>query len=373
LTLNRVVMGEHSEDGLGTKPEDDKDGKLIGDAINNSLSNLNPDLMFEKLVEDYSTAKQIYGEKLLREITGADENYLEHNLQIPEYQRELKSTIEQRIKQLKKKGLVNKDDAITDKAIELASMILYTEELDKISNMGQKELKKISFHGDKKDLKPYTKSDRYRDISVRKTVKVAIQRQRKNLTKDEIRVHSRHSKGEIYIVYGLDASGSMKGEKISNCKKAGVALAYNAIEKKDRVGIIVFGQEPKEIMPTNDFAMLLREITTIRAASITDIAGTIKKSVDMFPKTDVTKHLVLITDAMPTTGDDPEQATLEAVSQARAAGITVSLVGIELEAGRELGEQIAELGGGRLYLASSSEDVDIMVLEDYSHVSENRR
>ena len=33
----------------------------------------------------------------------------------------------------------------------------------------------------------------------------------------------------------------MKGPKIGACKRAGIALAYKAIEEKDKVGLIVFG------------------------------------------------------------------------------------------------------------------------------------
>ncbi len=73
------------------------------------------------------------------------------------------------------------------------------------------------------------------------------------------------------IIYALDASSSMKGEKIEMSKKAGVALAYNAIKNKDKVGLVVFGSEIKEeITPTEDFNYLLNKITTIRATKQTD-------------------------------------------------------------------------------------------------------
>ena len=37
------------------------------------------------------------------------------------------------------------------------------------------------------------------------------------------------------IIYGLDASGSMKGNKLKAAKKAGIALAFKAIEEKNTV------------------------------------------------------------------------------------------------------------------------------------------
>jgi Mg-chelatase subunit ChlD len=133
------------------------------------------------------------------------------------------------------------------------------------------------------------------------------------------------------------------------------------------VGLIVFGSEvTKAIEPMNNFGTLLKEIVTIRAQSETNIAETIKKAVEMFPKSDVTKHLVLITDAMPTAGNKPEHDTIEAASLAKANSITMSLVGIELDKkGRSLAEKLVELGEGRLYAVKNVENVDRIVLEDY--------
>jgi len=311
-----------------------EDGKLLSEALDNSISSFIPEMMFEEMVKDYAMAKQIYGEKLLRQVTGYNDSYLEKNIRIPEFQRELQKSIEKKIDKLKKEKLLDKKASITEKGIELASVVMYTEELDRIAPkgfMGEKVHKKISIHGEKQDIKQYSKGDRYRDISVHKTVKAAIRRGHKNLETEDMKVFLRKSRGEIYIIYALDASGSMKGNKISSCKKAGIALSYKAIEHKDKVGLIVFGKDvQKKILPTRNFTELLKEIATIRAASETDIAKTIKESILMFPKSDVTKHLVLITDAMPTAGKDPEKETLEAASLARANDITISLVGIKL-------------------------------------------
>src|SRR3989338_5353069 len=143
----------------------------------------------------------------------------------------------------------------------------------------------------------------------------------------------------------------MKGRKIDACKKAGIALAYKAINEKDKVGLIVFGSEVKEtIQPTSDFNLLLKEITRIMASKETDIVSTLQKAIELFPGDKITKHLILITDALPTKGDEPEKSTLEEASIARSKGITISVIGIDLdEKGKKLAEKIVEIGEGRLY------------------------
>ena len=349
------------------------DGKTIKEALNQGIGSFTPDLMFEQMVKNFSVAKQIYGPSLIRQLTTYDENYLSRNIKIPEFQKELKKKIEDKIESLKDSSLIKKDGAISDKGIELASLILYTEELDHLipkGIFGDKIHKKAFIYGDKENTKNYRKGDRYRDIAIKKSLKLAIRRGHKSLDEKDLKISEKQSKGQIYLVYALDASGSMKGKKIETCKKAGIALAYKAIEEKDKVGLIVFGSEIKEfIEPTNDFRRLLIEITKIKASKETNIEQTIKKAIELFPSKEVTKHLLLLTDAMPTVGKEPEKETLEAVSLARISGITISLIGIQLDRqGKELAEKIAELGEGRLYIVKDIEEIDKIVLEDYYSV-----
>ncbi len=348
-------------------------GKLISDAINQGMSSFSPDLMFEQLVKNYTLAKQIYGESLTRLVSGYEPDYIKKNIGIPEFQKELKERIQEKIQQLKDDGFVEKDNSLSEKGIELASLVLYFKELDKIvpkGIVGEKISKKAFIYGEKENSRAYKKGDRYRDIALKKSIKLAIRRGHKNFDEKDLQVYEKQSKGQTYIIYGLDASSSMKGKKIEACKKAGIALAYKAINEKDKVGLIVFGSEIKKfIEPTLDFTRLLKEITNIRTSKETDIASTLQKAIELFPSDDVTKHFILITDALPTKGDNPEKSTLEGASIARSKGITISLIGINLdEKGKKLAEKIVELGEGRLYVVRNLENVDNIVLEDYYSV-----
>ena len=107
-------------------------GKLISDAINQGMSSFTPDMMFEQLVKSYTLAKQIYGESIIRLVSGYEPDYVKKNIGIPEFQRELREKIQQKIQELKDDGFVSKDDSISEKVIELASLVLYFEELYKI-------------------------------------------------------------------------------------------------------------------------------------------------------------------------------------------------------------------------------------------------
>jgi len=334
------------------------------------MSSFSPDLMFEQLVKNYTIAKQIYGESIIRLVSGYEPDYIKKNIGIPEFQKELKEKIQQKIEELKEEGFLLKDNSLSEKGIELASLVLYFEELDKIvpkGAMGEKISKKPYIYGEKENSRLYKKGDRYRDIALKKTVKLAVRRGHNYFDSKDLQVYEKQSKGQTYIIYALDASGSMKGKKIDACKKAGIALAYKAINEKDKVGLIVFGSEVKEVIePTSDFTRLLKEITRIRASKETDIVSTLQKAIELFPSENITKHLILITDALPTKGETPEKSTLEKASTARSKGITISLIGINLdEKGKRLAEKIVEIGEGRLYIIRNLENVDKIVLEDY--------
>ncbi|MBD3310340.1 VWA domain-containing protein [Candidatus Woesearchaeota archaeon] len=348
-------------------------GKVVEDALNMGINSFTPDLMFDQITRNYSIAKKLFGETILRLICGYDPDYIKKNIGIPEFRRELQERIEKNIDRLKKEDLLDKEGTITERGVELASLILYTEELDNIipkGILGEKMHKKHSHYGDRGDVHDFRQGDRYKDLALRRSVKIAARRGHKKIFKHDLKTFERQSKGLIHIIYALDASGSMKGKKIEVSKKAGIALAYKALEEKDKVGVMVFGSDIKqEIPPTDDFTLLLKAITSARASRETDLSKTISRAADIFPKDKATKHLLLLTDVLPTIGKNPEEDTLEAVSRARSAGITISLVGINLDSrGKKLAEKIVRLGEGRLYVIRNLEDLDKIVLEDYYSV-----
>jgi len=345
-------------------------GKLIEEAFNRSIGTFVPDMIFANLVKNYSIAKQLYGETMLRLLTGYDPNYLQKNLGIPEFRKELQRAITERIEQLRQQGLIDDEGMVKQKGLELASLVLYVEELDHIipkELLGQKITKKRSTYGEPGATHVFRAGERYRDIALRPSITRAIKRGRQQLVLHDLQSRERQAKGTINVIYALDASASMKGKKLETCKKAGVALAFKAIAEKDKVGLVVFGTEVKDaVPPTDDFGFLLQRITRVMASRQTDFSTMIRKATELFARDSSTKHLIVLTDALPTVGKEPEQETLKAVSAARAHGITLSLIGIELDAkGTALAEQMTRIGEGRFTVVHDLENLDRLVLLDY--------
>ncbi len=343
--------------------------ELIHEAGNRSIGAFTPSLLFTQMVQNFSITKQLLGEKLIRLLTGYDPNYIEKNLKIPEFRKELQKALYQNVEKLKEDKLLDNEGMITEKGTELGAMVLI-KELDNFitkDKIGEKINKKTSHYGEKKDTRKYRQGDRYKDLNLKRSIHMAIKRQHKSLMGDDLMTSQREGRGKVSIIFALDASASMKGRKLDTCKRAGIVLAYNAIQDKDDVGVVVFGSEIKSALPpTRDFPAILNAVAHIKACRQTDFAAMIAKSVELFPATGETKHLIILTDALPTVGLEPEKETLQAVSIARSAGITVSLIGVQLdEAGAKLAKQITRIGAGRFSLVRDLDQVGHIVLEDY--------
>lgn len=366
--LMRSVM-EHDDQEI-------KDGKLVSESVDYNINSFQPDLMFENLVKNYQNAKRIFGPTMIRELTGYDDRFVEKNIKIPEFQSELKNRIQQSVEELKKKRMIDDQGRVTKEGIKLSALVRYTEELDKLETTGLGKQKKEHRHyGERADHELFKKGKHtYHDVDLKKSVKLAIRRGHKQVINSDLIAANREEHGKINIIYAVDSSGSMRGDKIKMAKQAGVALTYKAMQDLNKVGLIIFTSKIEEsIAPCNDFMLLLEKLTAARAGLETDIASVIDEAVKLFTGIKGTKHLVLLTDALPTKTKEkkgPRQRVLEAAGIARDSGITISMVGVSLdEEGEKLAKRIVELGEGKLYRAKNIDDLDAIVLEDYEMFS----
>jgi Mg-chelatase subunit ChlD len=307
---------------------------------------------------------------MIRELTGYEPGYVDKNINIPEFKRELKERIKKNIEELEKKGLIDKEGTITEEGYDYATLSILTEELDRLEGkglLGENKSRETSNIGSIKDYRPYRNSDTYKQLNIRQTIKKAIRRGRENISREEFVSSDKESQGNLEIIYAIDNSGSMRGEKIGMAKKAGIALMYRAIQNKDKVGLVVFGSKlATKKTPTTNFYDLLKDINRIKTSGETDISLAIENAIEMFSSKTKTKHIILLTDAMQTLGKKPEKEVLKKVSDAHNQKITISVIGISLnKQGEELAKKIVDLSQGSLFKAAKLENLDQIILEDY--------
>lgn len=369
------VMTQNSGEGDIPVPEpvqepvEEDKGRMLMDAINSNAS-LHPDLMMEQLIKDFKLAADLYGERILRLFTGYPKDYISKNLNIPEFRKEISKKMKQKAQELKEENLLDKRYGITNEGLEAAAHALLVEELNNIAPkgfFGERDAETISPYGQQTDAAIYKRGDRYKDIALKKSIKVALRRGHTTLGVEDLRTYRRSAKGKACIIYALDASGSMRGKKLEQAKKAGVALAFKAIQNRDDVGFIAFSSLVKgKVTPTNNFQTILHALAKTRAGQQTDFTQCLKEALTLFPAEDMTKHLIFISDAMPTVGEKPEEDALKEVLQAVGKGITISMIGINLQdETKNFAQTFARYGRGRCIHAKKLDELDHVVLEDY--------
>ena len=346
---------------------DKKDGKIAEEMINNSIGNFIPDIMFQNMVSDYKNAKKLYGETIIRELTDFEPGYIEKNINIPEFKNELKKNIAANVKELTTKGIINSENILTEKGYDLAAAELCNSELEKlkIKGFGTRKTKEFDVYGEKDDYFNFNKNSRYKDVSIAQTIKNAARRKHKDISVGDIKIYNRKKTGRIDIVYCLDSSGSMKGEKLALSKRAGVALSYKAILDKNKVGLVIFDSEIRNIVNlTNDFNLVLSELIKVRAKNQTNLSKSIETAIELLNKSKNTKHMTILSDAMPNVGEVEKVYELTAIAASKK--ITISFIGVGLDKkGAKIAEKVVEIGKGRLYKVSKMDNVDSILLEDY--------
>ncbi|MBI4147719.1 VWA domain-containing protein [Candidatus Woesearchaeota archaeon] len=352
------------------------DGLIVEEAQNRGVGVFSPDLFFDHLVNNYRMAEQLYGEKLLRLITGYSGAYLERNLRLPEFKKVLKQQLTDNIQKLEDTGMLDKDGKITAEGFSIGALAVVLEELNMPAGTGLQETHKgktAGKIGERDDTRTYHRGDTYRDINVRKTISQLIKHGKTAITPQDLIISTRKHTGTVNIIYALDSSASMKGTKLHACRRAGIALAYRALQRKDKVGIIIFGERVKDaVAPTTDFSILAEKMMHMTATRQTNFVDMIQHASELLTNQTGQKHVLILSDALPTSGTDPKEDAKRVIANAHSQGITFSLIGVKLNTeGLDLARHLVELGGGKLYQVNDAGEVKGMVLEEYERITSN--
>lgn len=151
------------------------------------------------------------------------------------------------------------------------------------------------------------------------------------------------------IVFVIDRSGSMSGEKIEMAKEAAKA-ALELLSDRDYAGVVAFDNEAfwvADLQSAADKGGISQKISSIAEGGGTNLAPGMELALQALRSSPAKlKHAILLTDGVSTPGPFYELAT-----QMAGEKITVSTVAVGDDADGQLLEQIAQWGSGRYYLA----------------------
>ena len=135
---------------------------------------------------------------------------------------------------------------------------------------------------------------------------------------------------ERVVVFSLDISGSMSGEKIQRAKEALISSAKSLSEASHgsaKIGVVTFGSEARCVCePTLVVADVCRKVRDIDTSGTTAMHKGIAAAVSLLKDVPVSviREIALVTDGMP----DDKQAALSAARGADSSGIRLCIVGI---------------------------------------------
>lgn len=355
--------------------KEEEKSKMLRSMLNRNIQGISAKFLAKAIVSNFENAIATFGEDILQGLTGLGISDLKKLEGKPDGIYRLSEQIEKNLKTIKDDNLVS-EEGITEEGLDIAVLSTLLDELQILGRLGYGEHEARKKGGDvyPLNIKPY-RHERYRSLAVRRTLQLAIKRGHEEIRREDLQVWEKAKRTGINFVFALDASGSMRGSKIDSCKRAAIGLAYLSLKEGDKVAVVAFRKHAQEAISFNeDLETFARKVVRLTPHSTTNMAEGIRLSREMLQNMETEKHIILITDALPTEGESPLEKALEETSITSNQGITISVVGISLSTeGEEIARKIAGLGNGTFYPISDVEKLNEAILQDREKVKSAKR
>lgn len=177
------------------------------------------------------------------------------------------------------------------------------------------------------------------------------------------------------IVFVLDTSGSMQGQKIEQARNA-LKFCLKSLKKGDRFGVISFAT----VVNAFKTAMIdasdankeeaLKFVDGFQARGGTDINGSLIQALQMFPESKRPRMVVFLTDGEPTIGVTGKEDIIKYVLDANRVKARIFVFGVGTEVNTILLDKIAEDNSGIAEYVLPDENIEVKVSSFYDKISE---
>jgi len=214
--------------------------------------------------------------------------------------------------------------------------------------------------------------DRYRDISLRETIREAIRNRREELTREDIKVITKDIHTKMNIVLLVDLSGTMRQlQKLWYAKQSAIALTLAASYYRDNVGVISFSNLAEVViaLSSNIYEITRRTLDLeLHENAFTNIGFAIAKACSLlahYPRGKAKQHIIVVSDGDANVPQpSPGKYALSQAAVASRRSITISAVCIAQQSSNlDLMHKIARIGKGRMYLVGA-EDLPSAILQE---------
>ena len=176
------------------------------------------------------------------------------------------------------------------------------------------------------------------------------------------------------VVFVLDTSGSMRGEKIEQARAA-IEYCLGHLNEGDRFNIVTFGtrvnsfsdsleaRSPKKLASAQDF------IEDVVAQGRTNISGAIARSLDGQPAKGRPHITIFLTDGTPTAGEVVPEKIIAAVKDRQPCPTRFFVMGVGHDVNTHLLDKLAEATDGSSEYVTADDDIDATIAALYDRLS----
>lgn len=172
------------------------------------------------------------------------------------------------------------------------------------------------------------------------------------------------AKVPLNVVFVVDVSGSMEGQKIDDAKNAVVKL-FEQLEDGDSLGVVAFDDEVKTVLKSTrksdlDRSDMTAAINDLVAVGGTDIAlgiGYGIAEVNRHGSPNTVNHVAVLTDGNPTSGLTDWNEIRRLIAHKARGSVNLSVFGFGADANREELSALAGTTGGSFTLVVNPESV----------------
>jgi Ca-activated chloride channel family protein len=177
------------------------------------------------------------------------------------------------------------------------------------------------------------------------------------------------------IVFVLDRTGSMAGEKIDQAKAA-LKYCLRSLRQNDRFNLITYSETADPLWeglqpasrPNVDRA--IKAVDRIEAVGGTNLNQAVIDALRMYRKEGKANFIVFITDGLPTVGERRVEAILSNAKEANKAGVRIFTFGVGYDVNAHLLDLLAEQSGGQSEYILPGESIEAKVSHFYKRIGE---
>jgi Ca-activated chloride channel family protein len=175
------------------------------------------------------------------------------------------------------------------------------------------------------------------------------------------------------VIFVVDRSGSMSGEKIEQAKNA-AKFVLNNLREGDSFNIVAYDSEIATFRPElekfNDETRAAASgfVNNLYAGGSTDIDGALERALDMLKDNKRPTYVLFLTDGLPTSGETDESAIVKHSEEGNDVRARVFAFGVGYDVNSRLLDKLARANFGLSQYVRPNEDIEASVSALYRKI-----